>query len=64
MAENELANLLKMFEAGSGFGDPEARRNAEQKLQYLVAKEQQKLPPNSIYSPFFLLSLDCSMLLF
>jgi hypothetical protein len=42
MARNEIQNLLDMFEDGSGFGDPDARRNAEQKLQFLLAKQQQK----------------------
>ncbi len=32
-----------MFADGSGFGDPDARRNAEQRLQVLLAKEQQKI---------------------
>ncbi len=35
--------LLDMFADGSGFGDPDARRNAEQRLQVLLAKEQQKI---------------------
>ena len=39
---SELQELLDMFEVGSGFGDPEARRNAEQRLQVLLAKEQQR----------------------
>lgn len=30
MARNEIQEL--MFEDGSGFGDPDARRNAEQRL--------------------------------
>lgn len=43
MARNEIQELLRMFEDGSGFGDPDARRNAEQRLQALLAKEQQKI---------------------
>jgi len=39
---SELQELLDVFEVGSGFGDPEARRNAEQRLQVLLAKEQQR----------------------
>jgi len=42
MARNEIQELLSMFADGSGFGDPDARRNAEQRLQVLLAKEQQK----------------------
>jgi hypothetical protein len=38
----ELRELLDMFQVGSGFGDPDARRNAEQRLQVLLAKEQQR----------------------
>jgi hypothetical protein len=33
MAQDEMEKLLNMYEDGSGFGDPEARRNAEQRLQ-------------------------------
>ncbi|MGH8532645.1 MAG: hypothetical protein ACREV1_07940 [Gammaproteobacteria bacterium] len=43
MARNEIQELLGMFEDGSGFGDPDARRNAEQRLQALLAREQQKI---------------------
>jgi hypothetical protein len=39
---NETQELLEMFQDGSGFGDPDARRNAEQRLQILLAKGQQK----------------------
>lgn len=42
MARNEIQELLRMFADGSGFGDPDARRNAEQRLQVLLAREQQK----------------------
>jgi hypothetical protein len=42
MAKNEIQELLDMFQDGSGFGDPEARRNAEQRLQILLAQGQQK----------------------
>jgi hypothetical protein len=54
MPEKELANLLKMFEDGSGFGDQEARRNAEQRLQCLLAKEQQKTSSKLNVLTFFL----------
>jgi len=54
MPQKELTNLLKMFEDGSGFGDPEARRNAEQRLQYLLAKEQQKTASKLNILTFFL----------
>ncbi len=42
MAKDEMQELLDMFQDGAGFGDPEARRNAEQRLQVLLAKGQQK----------------------
>jgi hypothetical protein len=42
MARNEIQEILEMFADGSGFGDPDARRNAEQRLQILLAREQQK----------------------
>jgi hypothetical protein len=43
MARNELQEMLSIFSEGSGFGDPDARLNAEQRLQVLVAMEQQKI---------------------
>ena len=43
-----------MFADGSGFGDPDARRNAEQKLQVLLAKEQQKTAARLNWLTFFL----------
>lgn len=42
MAQNDLQKLLDMFADGNGFGDPDARRNAEQRLQVHLAREQQK----------------------
>jgi hypothetical protein len=42
MPKDELHELLEMFGDGAGFGDPEARRNAEQRLHVLLAKGQQK----------------------
>lgn len=42
MAKNEIQDLLDMFANGSGYGDPDARRNAEQRLQVLLARGQQK----------------------
>ena len=42
MARNEIQELLDQFADGSGFGDPDARRDAEQRLQIQLAKEQQK----------------------
>jgi hypothetical protein len=41
MAKDEIEELLEMFQDGSGFGDPDARRNAEQRLQVLLARGQQ-----------------------
>jgi hypothetical protein len=42
MAKNEIQILLDTFADGSGFGDPDARRNAEIRLQLLLAREQQR----------------------
>ncbi len=42
MAKNEIQNLLDMFADGSGFGDPEARRNAELRLQIFLARQQER----------------------
>lgn len=42
MARDEIQELLDQFADGNGFGDPDARRNAEQRLQIQLAKEQQK----------------------
>jgi hypothetical protein len=42
MAQNDFQELLDRFADGSGFGDPDARRNAEQRLQVHLAREQQK----------------------
>ena len=42
MSKRELDELKAMFADGSGFGDPEARRNAELRLQVLLTEEQSK----------------------
>ncbi len=42
--QNEIKELLSMFGDDSGFGDTDARRNAELKLQVLLANEQHKEP--------------------
>lgn len=42
MPQSELDKLLDTFAEGSGYGDPNARRNAELRLQVLLAKEQQR----------------------
>ena len=42
MPQDEMQELLGMFKDGAGFGDPDARRNAEQRLQVLLARGQQK----------------------
>jgi hypothetical protein len=39
MSKDEIHKLLKTFEVGSGYGDPEERRNAELKLNALIAGE-------------------------
>ncbi len=38
----ELANITEMFADGSGFGDPEARRNAEIRLEVALSQQQGK----------------------
>ncbi len=57
MARNEIQELLNMFADGSGLGDPDARRNAEQRLQVLLAKEQQKTAARLDWLTFFLVVL-------
>ncbi len=42
MAKSELQDMLEMFAPGSGFGDPEERRNAELRLQAALAEQQRK----------------------
>jgi len=42
MRNETLKELMQMFQDGSGFGDPEARRNAELRLQVLLAEGQRK----------------------
>lgn len=42
MCGEEIPDLLRLFADGSGFGDPDARRNAELRLQVLLAKESQR----------------------
>ena len=42
MAKDDMQELLDIFQEGSGFGDPDARRNAEQRLQVLLTRGQQK----------------------
>ncbi|MHB8472244.1 MAG: hypothetical protein ACYDC8_05210 [Gammaproteobacteria bacterium] len=54
MARNEIQELLGMFAGGSGFGDPDARRNAEQRPQVLLAKEPQKTAARLNWLTFFL----------
>jgi hypothetical protein len=43
MVNDELTNLVEMFADGSGFGDPEARRNAEIQLQAELSRQQGKI---------------------
>ena len=54
MPKDEMQELLGMFEDGSGFGDPECRRNAEQRLQVLLARGQQKAANRLNWLTFFL----------
>ena len=42
MVENDVQEMLQMFADGSGYGDPEARRNAELRLQAALAQQQGK----------------------
>ena len=57
MAKNEIQNLLDTFADGSGFGDPDARRNAEVRLQLLLAREQQRTAFKLNWLTFLLASL-------
>lgn len=43
MKKNEIEELKAMFSDGSGFGDPEARSNAELRLQTLLVEKQDKM---------------------
>jgi hypothetical protein len=40
MVQDEVQKALEMFNDASGFGDPEARRNAEPRLQVALAQQQ------------------------
>jgi hypothetical protein len=40
--DDELAELIRLFDDGSGFGDPDARRNAETRMQIVIARQQRK----------------------
>jgi len=42
VVKDQLTNLTDMFADGSGFGDPEARRNAEIQLQVELSRQQGK----------------------
>ena len=42
MAKDDIQSLLEMFADGSGYGDPDARRNAELRLHILLAKRQER----------------------
>ena len=42
MSKNEIEDLKAMFEDGAGFGDPNARRNAELHLQTLLVERQDR----------------------
>lgn len=48
MAQDKLKDMLTTFADGSGFGDPEARRNAEQRAQILAAMGQQEREEKTI----------------
>jgi hypothetical protein len=42
MKKENLQSMMEQFSDGSGFGDPDARRNAELRLQVLLAEQQSK----------------------
>lgn len=48
MAQDELKKTLATFSDGNGFGDPEARRNTEQRVQILTAMGQQEREEKAI----------------
>jgi len=54
MVKNEIQKLLDTFADGSGYGDPQARRNAELRLSTLLAKEQQRTAYRLNWLTFFL----------
>lgn len=43
MKKNEIEELKAMFSDGTGFGDPNARSNAELRLQTLLVERQDKM---------------------
>jgi len=42
MTETKLEDFLTTFGSGSGFGDPQERENAEQRLQVFLVQAQQR----------------------
>jgi hypothetical protein len=52
--EMRCRNYSICSENGSGFGDPDARRNAEQRLQMMLAGEQQRVGNRINWLTFFL----------
>jgi hypothetical protein len=54
MDRDEMKDLLEEFEDGTGFGDPDARRNAELRLQVLPVQKQQKTASRLNLLTFFL----------
>jgi hypothetical protein len=63
MAKNEIQNLLDTFADGSGYGDPDARRNAELRLQTLLAREQQRIASRLNLLTFFLAVVGISQVI-
>lgn len=43
MVQSELKDMLDMFKEGDGYGDPEERRNAELRLQIMLAEQQRRI---------------------
>ena len=54
MPKDELNSMLELFSDGNGFGDPDARRNAELRLQVLLAREHSHTASRLNLLTFFL----------
>ena len=54
MSKKEIQELLDRSEAGSGYGDPDARLNDDRKLQVLLARRQFEIGTRLNWLTFFL----------
>jgi len=54
MSKKQIQELLDSFGDGAGYGDPDARRNAELRLQIFLAKERGKIGTRLNWLTFFL----------